>query len=509
MTTGIFPGSSTGRPPRRPLPADCHARRSAALRAGLLTLASVIAMAALSTYARAATVATDQPDYHPGQTVTITGGGWEPGETVDMVLHEDPPLDPDLELTSVADANGDFANTDFTVDVFDIGVTFTLTATGLSSGQTAETTFTDGPGTCGNGTVETGEDCDLGSALNGAAGSCCKNNCNFASSTNTCRAAAGECDLPETCTGSSATCPADGPRKASGTACTDDGNACTLDQCNGTSTSCQHPAGNGGAVCRAAAGECDLPETCTGSSTTCPADGTRKASGRACTDDGNPCTLDQCDGTSTSCQHPAGNAATVCRAGAGECDVAETCTGSSTTCPTDAKKASGTACTADTNPCTLDQCDGTSNSCQHPAGNAGALCRAAVDECDATENCSGTSTTCPSDVKQPAGTACTDDGNPCTADTCNGTSNSCQHPAGNAGADCAADGDPCTEDTCDGTSTSCQHLPGNPGAVCRPAAGECDVAETCPGAYIIGYRGSATNSSGTASCASSLSINRP
>src|SRR5437773_576780 len=238
-------------------------------------------MAALSTYARAATVATDQPDYHPGQTVTITGSGWEPGETVDMVLHEDPPLDPDLELTSVADANGDFTNTDFTVDVFDIGVTFTLTATGLSSGQTAETTFTDAPGTCGNGTVE--------------------------------------CDLPETCTGSSSTCPADGPRKASGT---------------------------------------------------------------ACTDDGNPCTLDQCDGTSTSCQHPAGNAATVCRAGAGECDVAETCTGSSTTCPTDAKKASGTACTADTNPCTLDQCNGTSNSCQHPAGNAGALCRAAVDECD-------------------------------------------------------------------------------------------------------------------------------
>src|SRR5207249_12192185 len=68
--------------------------------------------------------------------------------------------------------------------------------------------------------------------------------------------------------------------------------------------------------------------------------------------------------------------------------------------------------------------------------------------------------TCPSDVKQPAGTECADDGNPCTADTCNGTSNSCQHPAGNAGADCAADGDPCTTDTCDGTSTSCQHLPG-------------------------------------------------
>ncbi|TMA99855.1 MAG: hypothetical protein E6J70_12085 [Deltaproteobacteria bacterium] len=303
MTTGVFPGSSTVRSPRRPLPADCHARRSAALRASLLTLASVIAMAALSTYARAATVATDQPDYQPGQTVTITGIGWEPGETVDMVLQDDPPLDPDLELTSVADANGDFTNTDFTVDVFDIGVTFTLTATGLSSGQTAETTFTDAPGTCGNGTVETGEDCDLGSALNGAAGSCCKNNCTFASSTNTCRAAAGDCDLPETCTGSSATCPADGPRKASGTACTDDGNACTLDQCNGTSVDCQHPVGNAGAVCRAAAAECDLAETCTGTSSTCPTD-VKKASGTSCTADSNPCTLDQCDGTNNTCRRP-------------------------------------------------------------------------------------------------------------------------------------------------------------------------------------------------------------
>src|SRR5207249_1103916 len=340
-----------------------------------------------SARASAATVATDQPDYHPGQTVTITGSGWEPGETVDMVLQEDPPLDPDLALTSVADSNGDFTNTDFTVDVFDLGVTFTLTAAGRSSGQTAETTFTDAPGTCGNGTVESGEDCDLGSALNGAAGSCCKNNCTFASSTNTCRAAAGECDLPETCTGSSATCPADGPRKASGTACTDDGNACTLDQCNGTSVDCQHPAGNAGAVCRAAAAECD---------------------------------------------------------------VAETCTGTSTTCPTDGNKANGTACTADTNPCTLDQCNGISNSCQHPAGNAGALCRAAAGECDVAESCTGSSTTCPSDGFKSNGTACTDDGNPCTADVCSGASTTCTHPVGNAGAACTEDGEPCNADTFDG-----------------------------------------------------------
>ncbi|HYS05128.1 MAG TPA: hypothetical protein VEW47_08035, partial [Candidatus Dormibacteraeota bacterium] len=70
--------------------------------------------------------------------------------------------------------------------------------------------------------------------------------------------------------------------------------------------SCQHPAGNSGAVCRASGGECDPAESCNGTSTSCPAD-VRSAAGTSCTSDGNPCTLDQCDGSSASCQHPAGN----------------------------------------------------------------------------------------------------------------------------------------------------------------------------------------------------------
>src|SRR5207253_2810702 len=182
MADHLFPRTATVRSLAAPSAKCSHAQLLTTLRAGLLALASVVAVAAFSARASAATVATDQPDYHPGQTVTITGSGWEPGETVVMVLHEDPEIDPDLQLTSVADANGDFTNTDFIVDVFDIGVTFTLTATETSSGLTVQTTFTDAPGTCGNGTVEAGEQCDLGNALNGAPGSCCKNNCTFESS---------------------------------------------------------------------------------------------------------------------------------------------------------------------------------------------------------------------------------------------------------------------------------------------------------------------------------------
>jgi RHS repeat-associated protein len=84
--------------------------------------------------------------------------------------------------------------------------------------------------------------------------------------------------------------------KASGTACADEGNPCTTDQCNGLSQLCQHPAGNAGATCRAAVNVCDFAETCSGSSASCPADG-KAPSGTAC-DDSNVCTTaDTCDGS--------------------------------------------------------------------------------------------------------------------------------------------------------------------------------------------------------------------
>src|SRR5204863_445793 len=121
----------------------------------------------------------------------------------------------------------------------------------------------------------------------------------------------------------SASCPPD-TVKAAGTSCTDDGNVCTADVCNGTvgAPTCTHAAGNAGTVCRAAVGECDIAETCTGTSTTCPTNAV-KAAGTACTDDGNVCTTDTCNGTVSNplCTHPAGNTGTVCRAAAGPCDV--------------------------------------------------------------------------------------------------------------------------------------------------------------------------------------------
>src|SRR5262245_31833489 len=102
--------------------------------------------------AHAATVSTNKPDYVPGEVVVITGTGWQPGETVSLLLEEEPANYHPLTLSAVADESGNLRNDDFIVREHDLGATFTLTATGLTSGETVQMTFTDGP--CGNGVVD-------------------------------------------------------------------------------------------------------------------------------------------------------------------------------------------------------------------------------------------------------------------------------------------------------------------------------------------------------------------
>jgi hypothetical protein len=173
---------------------------------------------------------------------------------------------------------------------------------------------------------------------------------------------------------------------------------------------------------------CDVAEVCDGSTNTCPATDAKAASGTACPDDGNVCTLDQCNGSSNSCQHPAGNAGTVCRAAAGVCDLVEVCSGSSTSCPTDKKATSSTVCRASVGTCDIqEKCDGSTNNCPTDVVQAaGYVCRAAVaGGCDIAETCDGASGVCPNDAVAAAGAACTDDSDDCTTDICDGTSNAC------------------------------------------------------------------------------------
>lgn len=113
-------------------------------RAAQLTLGLLLALASQrAAVAQTATVITDQADYAPGTIVTITGSGWQPGETVTLNLVETPLIDTHPDLYATADANGDIFNNQFSPDSYDGDISFTLTATGGTSGLQARTTFTD------------------------------------------------------------------------------------------------------------------------------------------------------------------------------------------------------------------------------------------------------------------------------------------------------------------------------------------------------------------------------
>jgi hypothetical protein len=114
-----------------------------AIVAGGISSAGKVLTSTVMFSSSTATVTTDNTDYAPGQTVTITGTGWHPGETVELRLHRDNDTG-DTLLSAVADADGNIVNSDYVCQDSDLGVTFLLTATGLTSGYTAQTTFTDG-----------------------------------------------------------------------------------------------------------------------------------------------------------------------------------------------------------------------------------------------------------------------------------------------------------------------------------------------------------------------------
>ena len=113
-----------------------------ALVAGGISSAGKILSSVVAFESSAATVATDQTDYSPGETVVITGANWQAGEIVQLTLHRDNDT-PDTLLSASADDSGNISNSDYVVQESDLDVTFLLTAVGQASGFTAQTTFTD------------------------------------------------------------------------------------------------------------------------------------------------------------------------------------------------------------------------------------------------------------------------------------------------------------------------------------------------------------------------------
>jgi hypothetical protein len=400
-----------------------------------------------------ALVQTDKSDYSPGETAVITGAGWLAGETVNLEIVEDILSHPSEKLHAITD-NAGIIVAGYVVDAHDLGRTFILTATGQTSGLTAQTTFTDAPTSCpGNHTPDA--TCLLTS---GCVVGCRQNITQVCHPTATqtlvagtvCRASTGACDPQEVCDGSSAACPANGFASA-GTACGGNEAACdALDTCNG-SGACVDNVKAAGAICLTGTGVCDPNDVCDGSTTTCTA--VYASTGAACGGSEAACdALDTCNG-SGACVDNVKAAGVVCLTGTGVCDPADVCDGTTTLCaPVYALV--NTACGGSDAACdALDTCNG-SGSCTDNVKASGFVCNpaGANSTCDPADVCDGTTTLC-----APVYAANTV--------SCTGTSN---------GGACDA------TDHCSGTGT-CVDEYRLATYVCRADAGQCDVEEKCTG----------------------------
>ena len=284
----------------------------------------------------------------------------------------------------------------------------------------------------------------------------------FAPDTTECRPVGGLCDVAEFCIGNDPACPLDG-FATDGTSC-DDGL-----YCNGTDT-CT------GGSCSTHAGTPCLETECN----TCQeaTDSCFDGAGTLCTDDGNVCTDDACDGAG-ACAHPANTES--CDDGL-FCNGVDTCSGGScfhggspcpeTECNTCQEATdscfdpSGTACTDDGNLCTDDTCDG-GGACIHPANTA--PCNDGL-YCNGTDTCNG-------------GSCSAHTGSPCLETDCNAcqeATDSCFDPLGTV---CADDGNECTDDECDGTG-ACTH-PDNTD-LCDDGL-YCTQVDECQGGQCIGW----------------------
>jgi hypothetical protein len=163
-----------------------------------------------------------------------------------------------------------------------------------------------------------------------------------------------------------------------------------------------------GTMCRAAAGTCDVAESCDGSALDCPADVIAPAKTECRPSEGDCDPGESCDGSSPECPTDlVADLGTVCRPAAGDCDLDEECDGANAACPDDDVDAAGTLCRVSAGPCDLEeQCDGVAASCGADVfASAGDLCRAAVGPCDLEELCTGGEPACPVDALAPAGAA--------------------------------------------------------------------------------------------------------
>jgi hypothetical protein len=88
-------------------------------------------------------ITTDKDDYRPGDTVEFSGSGWPANDTLDIVLEDEPVTHEPHTWWAPVGEDGTFSDSTYVVDVGDIDVTFTLTATSRASGRSLTVQFTD------------------------------------------------------------------------------------------------------------------------------------------------------------------------------------------------------------------------------------------------------------------------------------------------------------------------------------------------------------------------------
>ena len=247
-----------------------------------------------------------------------------------------------------------------------------------------------------------------------------------------------------------------------------DGDACTIDQCDGASGACLPPQDD--PLCCVTHQDCDDGNPC--NVERCVANACRYSPNLVagcCTvagdcDDGDACTLDSCDVEQHACA-PAvpvdlGPGLVCCDAHedcatdqAGELGLCDLGAAGQRRCvfvaDPDYCDAPADPCD-DANPCTVDSCDVGSQRCDH-AVQAG-CCQSASD--------------------------CPDDGDPCTHSACNVQTGACVTVAviGCCSSDAQCDdGDPCSDDRC--TAAHVCHRTAVP--ECCADAGDCDDGIAC------------------------------
>jgi hypothetical protein len=256
---------------------------------------------------------------------------------------------------------------------------------------------------CGNGVVDTGEQCDEGDG-NGQPGHCCSKTCDTLP-------AGTLCPDGDLCNGAE-TCSAAGQCVHGTPLSCNNGNPCTVETCI-PATGCHSDDKPDGTSCSDGA-FCNGGEVCVGGTCT-------NQLAPDCNDH-NPCTVDSCNPANNACQntpvdHPVPGCA--CPNGDSDCDNNNKCDGKETCDPSHQFCHPGTPLV-----CT------TTNQCLDPI-------------CNPQTGCGTT--------PKPSGTSCSDGdvcsvNDECTGSTCGGFVLSCD------------DGDPCTADACD-SQTGCSNTP--------------------------------------------------